>query len=158
MNRRSIFTLTAITALGLAVLPSSIVAQQGALRQQVVGFWTLVSCDSKQPFCVNPSGSFSVDASGRYIWMFAARDRPKATTINRPDVTPEEYKALAQGVTADFGTWSVSEGDKTMTLALEGDLFPNQEGRALRFSVGLTGAELKLVDPGGSTYAFRRAK
>ena len=39
--KRSIFA--AITALGLALLPSSIVAQQGTLRQQLVGSWTLVS-------------------------------------------------------------------------------------------------------------------
>jgi hypothetical protein len=46
MNRRSIFTLFAISALGLAVLPSSVVAQQGALKQQLVGTWTLVSYDA----------------------------------------------------------------------------------------------------------------
>ena len=43
MNRRSVITLSAIMALGLAMLPSSIVAQQGTLRQQLVGSWTLVS-------------------------------------------------------------------------------------------------------------------
>ena len=43
MNRRSVFTLSAITALGLAMLPRSIFTQQGTLRQQLVGSWTLVS-------------------------------------------------------------------------------------------------------------------
>jgi hypothetical protein len=66
INRRGILSIFAMTMLGLALLPSSIVAQQGTLKQQLVGTWTLVSCDAKQPFCVNPSGSLSLDASGRY--------------------------------------------------------------------------------------------
>jgi hypothetical protein len=45
MNRQ-IFALSAITALGLALVPSSIIAQQGTLKQQLVGTWTLASCDA----------------------------------------------------------------------------------------------------------------
>jgi len=168
MNQRSIFTLSAITALGLALLPSSIVAQQGTLRQQLVGTWMLVSCDppanaTRAPFCVNPRGSVSLDASGRYTTAYAAGGRPKATTgpagnINRADVRPEEYKALAQGVVANFGTWSVNEADKTLTQHVEGALFPNGEGNDARTSVSLTGDELKLVAASGATVTYRRAK
>ena len=43
MHRRTMFNLSAITALGLALLPSSIVAQQETLKQQLTGTWTLVS-------------------------------------------------------------------------------------------------------------------
>jgi hypothetical protein len=46
MNRRSIFILSAISALGLALLPSGIVAQQGSLQKQLVGTWMLVSYDA----------------------------------------------------------------------------------------------------------------
>jgi hypothetical protein len=49
MNRRNIFTLSAITALGLALLPGSAVAQQGTLKQQLVGTWTLVSDETTAP-------------------------------------------------------------------------------------------------------------
>jgi hypothetical protein len=42
MNRRTILTFSAITA--LALVPGSVVAQQESLKQQLVGTWTLVSC------------------------------------------------------------------------------------------------------------------
>jgi hypothetical protein len=165
MKRRSIFTLSAMAALGLAVLPSSIVAQQGPLKQQLVGTWMLVSCDppanvTRAPFCVDPSGSLSLDASGRYTVVIAARGRPKTTppVTNRADVTPEYYKAVAQGMVANFGTWSANEADKTLTQHIEGALFPNGEGNDAKASVSLTGDELKLVAPNGGTATYRRAK
>jgi hypothetical protein len=153
MNQRSIFTLSAIAALGLALLPSSIAAQQGTLKQQLVGTWTLVSCettvnDIKQPTCVNPNGILILDANGRYALVQAARGRPKPATTgpqNRLDVTPEYYKAIAQGVGANFGTWSVNETDKTMTVQVEGALFPAFEGAEAKLSVNLTGDELRYA-------------
>jgi hypothetical protein len=161
MNRRSILSISAMTALGLALLPGSAVAQQGTLKQQLVGTWTLVSCDPRQPICINPSGSYSLDASGRYTLVLAARGRPKGTTTPatpRADVTPEYYKAIAQGVAAQFGTWSVNEADKTLTQHIEGALFPDVEGNDARLSVILTGDELKLVGASGATVTYRRAK
>jgi hypothetical protein len=169
MNRRNILNISTLTALGLALLPSSTVAQQGTLKQQLVGTWTLVSCEVpangiRQPFCVDPSGSLSIDASGRYIQVVAARGRPKATATgaqNRADVTPEYYKAIAQGVIAQFGTWSVNETDKTLTRKAEGALFPNGEGTETKFSVSLVGDELKFVaanNPAAGGTVWRRAK
>jgi hypothetical protein len=78
--KRSIFA--AITALGLALLPSSIVAQQGALRQQLVGTWTLVSEETtaqngtkKLPYGPNPRGILIFDASGRYATVMLYKCR-----------------------------------------------------------------------------------
>jgi hypothetical protein len=167
MYRRSIFTLSGITALGLAFVPVSTVAQQGSLKQQLVGTWMLVSCESppnatRQPFCANPSGSLSLDANGRYTQVIAARGRPKATSVaNRAEVKPEEYKAVAQGVVAQFGMWSVNETDKTLTRKTEGALFPNAEGVETKFLVNLTGDELKLGaanNPTAGGTVWRRAK
>ena len=168
-NSETLLTFSAITALAFALLPSSIVAQQAALKQQLVGTWMLVSCDlstngARAPFCVDPSGSLSLDANGRYIQVIAARGRPKATTAgvaNRADVTPERYKAVAQGVVANFGTWSVNDADKTLARKVEGALFPDAEGVETKFSVGLTGEEMKLVatdNPAAGATVWRRAK
>ena len=90
MNPRGIFTVSAITVLGLALLPSSIVAQQGTLKQQLVGTWMLVACEvpangTGQPFCVNPS--VNLDAGGRYTQVIAARGRPP---ILSGDLAPAE--------------------------------------------------------------------
>ena len=82
--KRSIFAFSAITALGLVLLPSSIVAQQGTLRQQLVGTWTLVSEETtaqngtkEQPYGPNPRGILILDVSGRYATVRARPDRPK---------------------------------------------------------------------------------
>ena len=168
MNRQCILSLLAATVLGLTLVPSGAVAQQKSLKEQVVGTWTLVSCDppanaTRQPFCVNPSGSEIFDANGRFIVVIAARGRPKATTgptgaINRADLSPEEYKAITQGMVANFGTYSVNEADKTQTLHAEGALFPNGEGRDAKMSVSVTGDEKKTVSADGTVYTWRRAK
>jgi len=43
MNRRYIISVSALMALGLALLPSSAISQQKSLKEQLVGTWTLVS-------------------------------------------------------------------------------------------------------------------
>jgi hypothetical protein len=162
MNRRSILNFSAMTALGLALLPGSGVAQQKSLKDQLVGTWTLVSCDIKQPYCVNPTGTLMLDAGGRYAQLIAARGRPKAASgaANRADVKPEEYKAVAQGLLANFGTWSVNESDKTVANHVEGALFPNVEGTDIKVSVSLVGDELRTVgaNPADGGFVWRRAK
>src|SRR5260370_33003382 len=83
MNRRTIFSISAIVALG-AWLPGVAIAQQKSLKDQLVGTWMLVSCDStdsngaKAPYCVNPVGILMLDAGGRYTSVIAARGRPKS--------------------------------------------------------------------------------
>jgi len=101
MNRRSIFTLSAIAALGLVVVPSGIVAQQGTLKQQLAGIWTPVSITVPvivQIVGSNPKGIFIIDAGGRYVQMLEKLDRPKSA-------------AVSEGVVANYGTWSVTEAD-----------------------------------------------
>jgi hypothetical protein len=43
MNRRSILSTSAITALALVMLSGSVPAQQKTLKEQLIGTWTLVS-------------------------------------------------------------------------------------------------------------------
>jgi hypothetical protein len=63
-----------------------------------------------------------------------------------------------------FGTWSVTEAEKTIVVRTEAALYPNQEGTEGKRTIGnLTADELKVVNqasgPGGTTEAvFRRAK
>jgi Lipocalin-like domain len=153
MNRRVILALSAIAALGLGLLPASSFGQQKSLKEQLVGTWMVVSCEStsangaKQPFCANPNGVLILAASGRYASVIAARGRPKLPSGNRSEVPAEQFKAAALGVAANFGTWSVNEGDKTMTFHYEGALFPNIEGTEVKNTVTLSGDELKVVQP-----------
>jgi hypothetical protein len=153
-----------MTLLGLALVPSAAVSQQKTLKEQLVGTWILVSCDDKAadgttlPFCVNPAGTLSFDASGRYVEVIAARGRPKFTAgRNSP---ADEYKAAARGFGANFGTWSANDADKIITLHVEGALFPNREGTDENDVVTIVGDELRLVEasPVPSVEVWRRAK
>jgi hypothetical protein len=154
MNRCRIFSLSAIAIFGLALLPTSAVSQQQSLKDQLAGVWTLVSCDStfpngtKQPYCGNSNGVLVLDPGGRYVMMTAKRDRPKFTAPNRLEAPAEEFKAAAQGLVAQFGTWSVNDADKSMTRHIEGALFPNIEGTDASTSFSLAGDELKLTNNG----------
>src|SRR5262245_40556908 len=69
MNRTFVLRLSAIAALGLALLPGSALTQQQSLKQQLVGAWTLVSNDNTLPdgtkrqlFGPNPKGILIFDA------------------------------------------------------------------------------------------------
>jgi hypothetical protein len=176
MNRRSILSISAMTVLGLALVPSSAVSQQKSLKEQLVGTWILVSCDQSRdgtalPRCVSPSGSLSFDASGRYTAVTALRGRPKLTAgRNSP---ADEIKAAVQGLrpitgsgqylfNAYFGTWSVNDADKIITRHMEGALVPNDEGTDTKDSASLAGDELRLVDadpnPIAGASVWRRAK
>jgi hypothetical protein len=159
--------LSAITLLGLALPPSSSVAQQGSLRQQLVGTWTLVSQDtttangSRQQIA-NPKGIVIFDAGGRYASVGERGDRPKFKSAGQP-TTEELANSTRDYFAANFGTWSVSEADKILTLRLEGALRPNNEGTDIKSSIGLTGDELKLsaTIPATGTkidFVYRRAR
>jgi len=171
MNLRAVFSMSAMLTVGLASLPGSAIAQQKSLKEQLVGTWMLASCNStsangaKQPYCAdpNPNGILIFDASGRYASVIASRGRPKFTTANRSEAKAEEFKAAAQGLVANFGTWSVNEADKTLTQHYEGALFPNVEGTDVKSTVSVTGDELKLLQPtpvlgGRGEGVYRRAK
>jgi hypothetical protein len=170
MNRRSILNISAMTALGFALLPSSIVAQQGTLKQQLVGNWTLVSFDitapngtKRQVYGANPRGILMLDAGGRYAVVAGKPDRPKFKSPGRATETTEELGAAARDFAANFGTWSVNEADKTLTRRLEGALRPDGEGTEQKTTVSLAGDQLTLTNTNPATgnradVVYRRAR
>ena len=171
MKQLGVLTLSAMMALGLAVLPGSTVAQQKTLKEQLVGAWTLVSNDitapdgtKQQPFGANPKGILILDAGGRYANVLGLPDRPKckATSDLRAEATAEEWAAAARGFAANFGTWSVNEADKTLIRKFEIALIPNNDGIETKSSVSLARDELTLTiipAAGGKNEAvYRRAK
>jgi hypothetical protein len=103
----------------------------------IPGTWSLVSCDNiSRPICANPDGKLDFDSNG-YSMILIAKGRAKIASLgpasngsNNPysTVTPEDYKAAAQGVVVNYGTWSIDESTKTATLKVEKALFPNFEG------------------------------
>jgi hypothetical protein len=126
MNRRHILSLSMITGLGLALLPGSALAQQKSLKEQLVGTWTVVSWEQARPdgskfqrFGANPKGIHVFDANGRYVVMFAHPELPKIASNNPSTPTPEELKGLVGRSIAYYGTYTVDEGTKVITLRVD---------------------------------------
>jgi hypothetical protein len=94
MNRRYIINLSALTALGLALLPSNAISQQKSLKEQLIGTWTLVSATQVTKEGVksdrwgpNPRGRAIFEANGRYSFMIFRTDVPKFASNNMNQVT-----------------------------------------------------------------------
>jgi hypothetical protein len=171
MNRRIVLSLSAITALGFALLPGSAISQQKSLSEQLVGTWTVVSWEQTTKdgskllrFGPNPKGVNFFDANGHFFIMFARPDLPVIASNNASTMTPEEAKAIASGSIAYFGTYTVDETSKILTLRVESSSRPNQlEIDQKRAITSLTANELKYTNLTAITgsdinIAFKRAK
>jgi hypothetical protein len=156
MNRRNVLTLCVIAASGIVLLPSAAVGQK-SLKEQLVGTWTLVSAvdilpdgSKSEPWGSNPKGAYMFDANGRFAQMLMRSDLPKLTS--RLQGTPEQNKAIAQGAIAMYGTYSVNEADKVISVHFEGSTFAGFVGTdGKRIVTSLTADELKTTNPATST-------
>lgn len=171
MKWGDIHRLSVIAAIGLALLPSNAVSQQTSLKDQLVGTWTVVSWEQTrndgskfERFGTNPKGVNVFDANGRFYMMFARPDLPKIASSNPSTPTPEEAKAIVGGAIGYFGTYTVDEANKTITLHIEASSFPNQLGSEQKRTISvLTAEELKYSNPvamsgGKIDVAMKRAK
>jgi len=130
MSWRPTFARAAILACLSVALPGMAAAQTA---KDLVGSWIVssvdnVSADGKRApaFGASPKGILMFDESGHYIELILRSDLPKIAAANRMQGTPEENKAVAQGVLAFFGTYSVA--GNIVNLKVEGSSFPNWTG------------------------------
>src|SRR5262249_18056378 len=164
------YTVAFSAMLAAALLPSSVVAQDISLKE-LVGSWIFVSAQDVKPdgskidpWGPNPKGAAMYDANGRFTFMIMRSDLPKFASNNRAQATAEEGKAVAQGMIAFYGTYTVNEADKTLTTRIEGSSYPNLiGGEQKRIITSLTADELRYTNPTTSTgtkaeSVWRRAK
>lgn len=149
-------------------MPKEVAAQTTA--KDLVGTWTLVSVTLEQDgnksdlFGPNPQGQVTFDSNGRMSLIINRSDLPKFASNNRHAGTPEENKAVVQGSIAYFGTYSVSETDKTVATHIEGGTFPNWIGTDQKRLFTISGDELKWTTPttslgsGTALDVWKRAK
>ena len=96
LRRFAVTTLSLLT-LGAVLLADDAVAQQQALKEQLVGTWTLVSADivrndgSKvELFGPKPRGTLIYTSDGHFALMQMRADLPKLASRRRDQGTPEE--------------------------------------------------------------------
>jgi Lipocalin-like domain len=161
MNRRNVTQLSVITSLALIFLPGLVFAQQKSLKEQLIGTWTYVSSVDTNKEGVksdrwgpNAKGLIIFEANGRYAFMISRSDIPKFAVNNVNQGTAEENKAVVNGITAHFGTWSVDGTTKTITTNVEASSFPNLNGGSQKRVISsLTPDELKYTAPLSTTGA-----
>ena len=160
MSRLSALTITTLSLLflGVGLTAGAAVGQQKTLKEQVVGTWTYASITAERkdgskfdPWVPNGKGLLIFTNNGRFSVQLMRSDRPKLASNDRLVGTPEENKAMAEGVLSYFGTYSVNNADKTVTVHIEASSFPNWEGTDQVRSVTITGDELKYTAPVSST-------
>jgi Lipocalin-like domain len=146
-------------------------AAEETIAKRIVGAWTLDAVTAEradgskaEPFGTNPKGVIIFTDSG-YFSLFQSRaDLPKLAENDRAKATAEEAKAVVGGSIAYYGTYSVNETDKFLSVILEGATFANLLGGAQRRDVtSLSADELRFSNPrtpSGMTLqtVWRRAK
>ena len=168
---RNMRTFVLVTAFGVSLASSNLVAQQRSLKEQLVGTWMIVSCEVVQPDGTkgplvhgrNPLGQFIFTDNGRFAFQVAA-ELPKFASGDYRKTTPEENKTVVEGAMAYFGSYTASEADKTIAIHIERSSIPNLNGTdGKRVVTSLSVDEMNWTNPaplgGGSiSCANKRAK
>jgi hypothetical protein len=154
MNLRIGIGMCMTAVLGLPLFASSAVGQQPSLKQQLVGTWMVVSWEQKkgdgtksQLYGANPTGIAFFDDGGRYIITVMRPDRARYASNTLRQGTAEENKATADGTITYFGTYTVSEVDRSIAIHVEGSSFPNWNGTDQKRIVAIAGDQLTLTVP-----------
>jgi hypothetical protein len=174
MKKLGSFAVTTVSVLilGAVLFTGYAFAQQKSMKEQLVGTWTLVSAASVssdgskvEVFGPNPKGTLIYTSDGHFALVQMRADLPKLASNNRAQGTPDENKAVVQGSIAYFGTYSVNEVEKVITLQLEGSTFANLigGGEQKRIVTSLSADDLKFANPrtpSGATLevGWKRAK
>jgi hypothetical protein len=148
MSRRSL--IIAMMCLPLPLLVSAAAAPQPA-PSQFVGSWSLVSLryvhpdgSAIEPFGPNAKGMLVFDGT-RFATQVMAANLPKFASNNRMVGTLQEYQAVSRGVVAYFGTYTVNEAGRIVTLHIERSSFPNWEGTDQQRKFEFVGDELRYT-------------
>lgn len=171
MHVRITLLIAIMMCLAIAFVNTTVVAQSKSLKEQLIGTWILVSNIMERPdgtkieqFGPNPKGILIFAPDDHFATVNARADLPNLASANRSRATPEETKAVVEGSLAYYGTYSVSDSEKLITVHVEGSTFANQVGTVQKRLVTLiTSDEMRFINPaatsGGSIQlVWRRAK
>ena len=166
--------LVSIAAAGflLAMFSGEAAAQQNSLKDRLAGTWHFVVAEvtapdgtKSFPFGPKPRGMVIFTPDGDFMQIHIASEVPKIANGNRLAATPEEYAGIMRGTIAQFGSYTVDEDKKTVTMKFTASTFPNWDGISQTRTIDkLTDDEMINTNPQvgagrGSAYnLYRRAK
>src|ERR1700733_8944308 len=106
--------------------------QNKLAKEQIVGAWTLVAVTSEmddgskgEPFGSNPKGVIIFSSDGHFSLFQSRAEIPKIASNDRAKATPEEAQAIVASAIAYYGTYSIDENSKVMSVTLEASAFAN---------------------------------
>ena len=133
-------------------------AQNGSLKEQVVGTWIHVSTTVTAPDGKKSDrpgqGVLIYAPDGHFAFVNVANNLPTLAGNNRDKVA---------GSIAYYGTYAVDEATKTIVPKVEGSTFPNMVGTdQSRVVTSITADEMRFINPkapaGVLEIVWRRAK
>lgn len=129
---------------------------ESILKNQLVGTWMLASNFTNRDdgskvdmLGLNPTGMLMFDAGGRFSLNEMRSDLPRVGSNSR-EATEAENKAIVQGSIGCFGTYTVDEAAKTLTVHIDACSFPNWDGTDQKRSFTVSRDELTWSDVGSS--------
>ncbi|MFN0107029.1 MAG: lipocalin-like domain-containing protein [Bryobacteraceae bacterium] len=128
----------------------------GAVRDQFLGVWRLVSCERKladgsmaHPYGKTPVGRLTYDKAGRMSaqLMTPGRRSTVAPGMNMVSAkaSAEEIREAVGGYAAYFGTFDVDERERVVIHHVEAALTPSWVGTDLRRAYRFAGKRLSLT-------------
>ena len=156
-----------ITLFMLIFVVGDALAQQGSLKEQVVGTWIHVSTTVTAPDGKKSDrpgkGVLIYAPDGHFAFVNVANNLPNLEANNRDKATAEEARAIVAGSIAYYGTYTVDEATKTIVPKVEGSTFPNMVGTdQSRVVTSITADEMRFINPkapaGVLEIVWKRAK
>lgn len=128
---RTVASALALMSLPLVLLAAPLFAQSPAksVKDQLIGRWQLVSItiNGNPPYGPDPKGSMFYDADGHYSVVVLSAGGARNI--------------------AYFGTYSVNEGESSVTMHIDGSTRASAEGRDQKRIVSFSGNELIQDNP-----------
>ena len=104
-------------------------------KEDLFGAWTYVSTYSEfvdgrkeNIFGIRPQGIFVILPNGHYSHIIMRPDLPRISSGRIKDSTLREAEAIAEGVLAHFGVYSVNEKEGEFTVTVWKSSFANLDG------------------------------
>ena len=146
-----------VAALVIAVTSVTSAAAQ-SLKDQVIGTWMVVSAEMVRSdgtrvhmYGDEPQGILVLSADGTYVTINTRKDLPRISAGNRERATEEEAKAT-RGTLAYYGTYTVDEQKRILTVNVTGSTFANQLGtKQTRIITSLTPTEMTFTNPAATS-------
>ena len=141
-------------ALALVVLAVPCAVRAATLSEQLIGTWIYVSSTAKRDDGTpvpRPSlkGAVTYTADGRFHFISTRTDLAPYASNDSARPTPEEAMAVASGVIAYAGSYTVDEAARTIHANIEVSTFPNLVGapNQRRIVAEISPTEMRFVNP-----------